>query len=173
MVKLCAVLRRGTQGVSKVAFKLTKSNISQIRLWLFLSERKRGVAEGGWKEWGKRETDRWSKPRYLERVVRVEIEKSRQSEREVFRKRQKERKKIGMKCLESESIFSDVSTCEMWCRRILSQTVQRMNPETLSSPACLSSRILSPAWKKTHWPTSSISALRCCRPAGLLCTLQC
>lgn len=61
MVKLfkiaCAALRRRRQGVSKVAFKLTKSYISQIRLWLFLRERKRGVVEGAGKnevKWRKR-----------------------------------------------------------------------------------------------------------------------
>lgn len=50
MVKLFkiarAVLRRGRQGVSKVAFKLTKSNISQIRLWLLLREWKKGEGAG-------------------------------------------------------------------------------------------------------------------------------
>lgn len=40
---------RDRQGVTKVAFKLTKSSISQIRLWLFLRERKRGVVEGAGK----------------------------------------------------------------------------------------------------------------------------
>lgn len=33
---VCAVLGRDRLRVSKVAFKLPKSNISQIRLWLFL-----------------------------------------------------------------------------------------------------------------------------------------
>lgn len=35
------------RGVSTVAFKLTKSNISQIRLWLFLREPERRVMGGG------------------------------------------------------------------------------------------------------------------------------
>lgn len=35
-----------SQGVGKVAFKRTKSSISQIRLWLLLRERNRGEAEG-------------------------------------------------------------------------------------------------------------------------------
>lgn len=35
------------RGVSTVAFKLPKSNISQIRLWLFLREPERRVMDGG------------------------------------------------------------------------------------------------------------------------------
>lgn len=35
------------RGVSTVAFKLTKSNISQIRLWLFLREPERRVMDRG------------------------------------------------------------------------------------------------------------------------------
>lgn len=37
-----------------MAFKLTKSNISQIRLWLFLRERERRVMEGAGKNEAKR-----------------------------------------------------------------------------------------------------------------------
>lgn len=43
-----------------------------------------------------------------------------------------------MRCMESESIFSDENTCELWCWLIPSHTVQRVNPETLSSPASAS-----------------------------------
>lgn len=57
----------------------------------------------------------------------------------------KREKKMGLKFKESEIIFSDESTCELWCWLILSHAVQGMNPETLCSPACFSSRILSPA----------------------------
>lgn len=47
---------RDRRGVTKVAFKLTKSNISQIRLWLFLRERKRGVVGAGKNEVKQKET---------------------------------------------------------------------------------------------------------------------
>lgn len=61
MLKIaCTALRRGREGVRKVAFKLTKSYISQIRLWLFLGERG-GVKGEGVVKYGVKGKERWVK----------------------------------------------------------------------------------------------------------------
>lgn len=106
---------RDRRGVTKVAFKLTKSSISQIRLWLFLRERKRGVVERA----GKNEV----KQKETAEVTHVMREKERSQscgmteetvkDKQTHVKRKWEalgtglnkRKRTEMKCMESESIF--------------------------------------------------------------------
>lgn len=144
MVKLFkiarAVLRRGRQGVSKVAFKLTKSNISQIRLWLLLREWKKG--EGAGKNevkytrngWGNRcnasKKESWGSWWGM-------IEKNKDRQTHLLKKggaeKEKSIKKWGVWKWER---LSNENTCEFWCCLSPSQRVQWMNPETPpSSPA--------------------------------------
>lgn len=75
------------------------------------------------------------------------IDKSRQIY--IYRKTKtlgmKDRKYRNRAREETKSIFSDENTCELWCRLSPSPIAKGMNSKTLSSSACFSSRILSPA----------------------------
>lgn len=157
MVKLFkiarAVLRRGRQGVSKVAFKLTKSNISQIRLWLLLREWKKG--EGAGKNevkytrngWGNRcnasKKESWGSWWGM-------IEKNKDRQTHLLKKggaeKEKSTKKWGVLEPVSESAVNEPRDTERPCLRLQRDFI-----------TCMKSSL------NTHWPTSSISARLCYR----------
>lgn len=94
------------------------------------------------------------------------------------REREK-KKKIGMKFEESESTFSEESTCEIWCRLIPSDSVHRMNLETLSSPCLpLQQDFITCVKGALNTHTGQHHQSRLCAAAegtcaGLLCPLWC
>lgn len=148
-----ALLRKGRQGVSKVAFKLTKSNISQIRLWLFLREWKREVAEAerGWRE---------LKKRHLKKTREGDGEggesswgkanKKVRSLRQAFKKKERGERWSGR---EEGAYFRDCARC--WLSS--SHTERRMNPSARlplqDFITCVEGGL------NTQQPTSSISAV--------------
>lgn len=89
------------------------------------------------------------------------------------------KKKIGMKFKESESTFSEESTSEIWCRLILSDSVHRMNLETLSSPCLpLQQDFITCVKGALNTHTGQHHQSRLCTAAegtcvGLLCPLWC
>lgn len=174
MVKLFkiarAVLRRGRQGVSKVAFKLTKSNISQIRLWLLLREWKKG--EGAGKNevkytrngWGNRcnasKKESWGSWWGM-------IEKNKDRQTHLLKKgggRKRKRYK-EMRCMKVRASFK---WKHMWVLVLLEPVSESAvnEPRDTERPCLRLQRDFITCMKSslnTHWPTSSISARLCYR----------